>query len=167
MKIKKANRCDLHSVAEFLHNCWQSEYRQIISDDYLDAMSIDERYKGLLNRYDDKVWEFSMLIDGDKLIGATVYGKSFIDGYKEDGEISAIYLHSDYIGRGYGHFFFTKIEEELTEKGYTHFILDVLADNIRAIKFYLSHGYKIIENRHVQLGDKEYPLTVMRKEANL
>ena len=99
-----------------------------------------------------------------KLIGAAVFGKSFTDGYPNDGEVSAIYLHHNYIGKGYGHELFIKIEESLAEKGYINFVLDVLTDNICAVKFYQKHGYKKVDERSIKLGNIEYPLTVFRKK---
>jgi len=105
------------------------------------------------------------MYDKDKLIGASVFGKSFTDGYPDDGEISAIYLQHDYIGKGHGHALFTKIEEALSAKKYTHFVLDVLSENIRAVSFYQKHGYETVDDRSIKLGDRDYPLTVFRKKT--
>ena len=60
---------------------------------------------------------------------------------------------------------FTKAEEALAVKGYKLFALDVLSGNTRAIRFYLAHGYNIMAESSVKLGEKEYPLTIMRKSA--
>jgi ribosomal protein S18 acetylase RimI-like enzyme len=75
------------------------------------------------------------------LISAAVFGKSFTEGYEEDGEISAIYLREDYIGRGYGHRLYVDVEQVLAAKGYANYVLDVLSENQQAIQFYLSQCF--------------------------
>ena len=165
VEIKRAERDELYGVAVFLDECWKSEYRQIISDDYLDSIAADERYERLLERYDNGLSEFLIMTLDNNLIGVSVFGKSVIEHYENDGEISAIYLHHNYIGKGYGHFLFSEIEKTLHEKGFDYFILDVLSENKRALKFYLRHDYKVVDERLIKLGDTEYPLVVMRKSA--
>jgi len=163
IQIKQAGRDDLQDVAAFLDDCWQAEYRQIVSDDYLDTLSVDKRHKRLLARYDEGVSDFLMMMYSDKLIGVAVFGKSFVEGYEEDGEISAIYLHRDYIGKGLGHALFSKTEQRLAAKGYSHFVLDVLSANARAVSFYEKHDYTKEDDRSIKLGECEYPLTVFRR----
>ena len=163
MEIAEAKRDDIRAIASFLHACWQTEYRQIITADFLDTMSVDERHRRLLIRFDEGISDFLMMWDGAKMIGASVFGKSVTDGYPEDGEISAIYLHHDYIGQGYGHTLITEIEQRLSDSGYVDFVLDVLTDNIRAVDFYRRHDYEQVDIRSIQLGERDYSLTVFRK----
>jgi len=167
IQIKPATRDELYEIAAFLHDRWRAEYKGIIRDDFLDAMTIEERHKGLQSWFDNGIKSYLTMRCCGKLIGAAVFGKSFTDGYPDDGEISAIYLRHDYIGKGYGSELFTKTEEVLAANGYNHFVLDVLTDNSRAIKFYQKHGYKKVDGRNVTLGEHEYPLTVFRKENGI
>lgn len=161
IQIRYAGRDDIYRIAAFLNDCWKTAYRQIVSADYLDAMSIEERNKGLFKRFDEDASEFLMMFDGDELIGAAVFGKSFTEEYEEDGEVSAIYLRENYIGKGYGHQLYMNMEQALSAKGFTNYILDVLTDNARAIKFYLAHGYEKVADRYIRLDEIDYPLVVM------
>jgi len=166
MQIAPASRDELHEIAVFLHECWQAEYRGIVRDDFLDTMTVQARHAGLLGWFDAGNKGFLALRCCGRLVGAAVFGQSFTDGFSKDGEISAIYLHHNYIGKGYGRMLFAKTEAALAAQGYRHFVLDVLADNVRAMRFYQKHGYTKVGDAHVQLGDHVYPLVVFRKDAN-
>ena len=167
VQIKLAARDELYEVAVHLHNCWKAEYKGIVRDDFLDSMTIGERYMELQGRFDAGMTGYLIMRYCGELVGASVFGMSFTVGYPDDGEISAIYLRHDFIGKGFGHKLFAKTEEALADKGYRSYILDVLSDNSRAVKFYQKHGYETVDNRTVKLGNHEYPLTVLRKENKL
>ena len=167
IQIKPADRDELYEIAAFLHDSWKREYRGIVRDDFLDTMTVEERHQGLQGWFNDGIKSYLAMRCCGKLIGAAVFGKSFTDGYLDGGEISAIYLRYDYIGKGYGHELFTKIEDALVAKGYSNLILDVLADNLRAVRFYEKHGYTKMDDRSIKLGESEYPLTVFRKNISI
>jgi ribosomal protein S18 acetylase RimI-like enzyme len=163
VSIKIALRDDIYDIALFLDECWRAEYAQIVAAGDLDRMSVDERYEGLCHRYDERMSEFLMFRDDKGIGGAAVAGKSFTDGYPDDGEISAIYLRSDMVGKGMGHTLFAEAERCLRDQGCTNFVLDLLSDNTGALRFYHAHGYQIVGNNHVRIGAGDYPVTVMRK----
>ena len=166
-KIAPASREELYELAAFLDDCWRSAYSKIVSSDFLSAMKTDERHKKLLARFDEQISAFLVLRDKGVLIGVTVFGKSFTEDYLDDGEVSAIYLHPEYTGKGYGHKIMAQAEEALSAKGFDYFVLDVLSGNERAISFYKKQGYEIVAERSITLGDKDYPLTVFRKKNTL
>ena len=161
--ITRAERDELRDVAAFLHDSWKTEYSEIISPYYLGSMTVKERRERLLDRFDKGLSDFFTVRDGGRLIGSAVFGKSFTDSYPDDGEISAIYLHRDYIGKRYGSALLLKIEEALSSKGYTYFVLDVLTANTRAVSFYQRHGYVKVLDTSIKLGAHSYPLSVFRK----
>jgi len=163
--IRYAGRNELNEIAALIHDSWQAEYRQIVSDDFLDTMSVAERHERLLKRFDEGASDFMVMLHECVLIGASVFGKSFTEGYENDGEISAIYLRHDFIGKGYGHTFFVRVEQELIEKGYDYLVVDLLEGNARAYDFYISHGYERVADRHHRIGENDYPLAVLRKKA--
>jgi ribosomal protein S18 acetylase RimI-like enzyme len=154
---------NVYEIAVLIDSSWRAVYESIIADDYLNNMSVDARAAGLQARYDNGQSEFLVMRDDGVLMGACVYGKSFTEGYPDDGEVSAIYFRSDYIGKGHGHALFTEAEKRLAEKGYSHIVLDVLSSNGRALNFYSAHSYEAVKDATVRLGDIDYPLTVFRK----
>jgi ribosomal protein S18 acetylase RimI-like enzyme len=163
--IEYARRDELYEVAVFLDACWRAEYGKIVAADFLGDMSVEARHEKLLERFDNEQSRFLVLRAGDEMAGASVFGKSLMEGYEDDGEISAIYLRHDYIGKGYGHLLFSKIEQALSLAGYENIMLDVLSQNSRAVSFYEKHGYTRVADRFVKLGEKEYPLAVYRKSC--
>jgi ribosomal-protein-alanine N-acetyltransferase len=163
VQIKPAARDELYEIAAFLHDTWRAEYRSIVSDDFLDSMTIEARFGRLQELFDEGSKDFFTMRCCGELIGAAAYGTSATGGYPDDGEITAIYLRHDFIGKGYGHDLMVKIEEALAAAGYSHFVLDVLSANARAIEFYKKHDYKNVDEQSVTLGNREYPLTIFRK----
>ena len=163
IEIRNAQLDDVYQIAAFLDDCWKVSYRNILSDEYLDGLNVKARYAVLHKRYTKGFSDFQMMHMGTKLIGIAIFGKSFTEGYEDDGEISALYLIEDYIGNGFGHHFLKLIEQALKKKRYRSYILDVLTENARAIRFYQAHGYIIVDNRSIRLNNSDYPLTIMRK----
>lgn len=163
MNMRHAGRDELRTCAVFLDDCWRDAYRHILPEEYLRNMSPERRHENFIKQYDTDSAEFLVMTDDERLIGVAVYGKSITEGFEDDGEISAIYLHKDYIGKGYGHDLFVKTEQLLGDKGYTHFVVDVFTDNKRAVEFYIKHGYDKVAERTIRLGENDYPLLVLRK----
>ena len=161
--ITAAKRDEIYEIATFLNTCWRAAYCEIISSEYLNALSDDDRCEKLLKRFDEKTSDFLVLRVSNELVGVAIFGKSYTEGYLDDGEISAIYIRQDCIGRRYGSAIFAEAERLLSEKGHTNIVVDVLKDNNRAIIFYQKHGYKIVAERSIDLGGIDYPLTILRK----
>lgn len=49
--IRKAKVEDLRGVAKIVVNGWQTAYKGIVDDEYLDNLSIDEKYQKMLKNY--------------------------------------------------------------------------------------------------------------------
>ena len=63
IRIRKTRRDELYNIAVFLDDCWQEVYRHIVSDDFLDTMSADERHERLIKRHDEGASDFFMMVD--------------------------------------------------------------------------------------------------------
>jgi ribosomal protein S18 acetylase RimI-like enzyme len=164
MEIRYAQRGELLEAAALVNESWRWAYKNIIDAQYLANSSLEARHKRFLKGYDGGRRSL-LLFDGGALLGFCGFGKSITPGYPDDGEVSAIYLREDAVGRGYGHALMTRAEEELHAQGYQNLVLDVLSQNTRAIKFYLAHGYVKVGDRVHTWGEREYPLDIMRKSA--
>ena len=147
----------------FVHaESWKTAYRGIVDNDYLDSLKTDHWVEYLTNGLNgDEV--FSMvLLENQDIVGASILRKS-----EKQGEIHivSLYLMPDKIGKGYGHRFYCEIENEIKSLGYTKCTLDVLANNKRAISFYMAHGYIDSGTEETTvLGSKEYPYRTFNKK---
>jgi len=164
MEIRYGKRRDLKKAAVLLNESWRWAYKDIIDAAYLASMSDRGRHKKLLKGYRSGKRPL-LLFDNGELLGFCGFGASQTPGYPDDGEIGAIYLREDAVGKGYGHALFIKAEEALYAQSYQNLVLDVLSENARAIKFYCAHGYVKVADRKHSWGGREYPLDIMRKEA--
>jgi len=162
MEIRHARRDELREAAALVNNSWQWAYRDILDANYLANISVDERHERALERFDEGDRPI-LLFDNGELLGYCRFGKSQTPGYPDDGEVTAIYLREDAVGKGYGHAMLTRAEDDLRAQGYRTLVLDVLSQNTRAIAFYLAHGYVKVADRKHSWGDREYHLDIMRK----
>jgi len=78
IKITSATRDEILEIAAFLDECWKVEYRGIVAPDFLGDLSVEERHKKLLGRFDEGTSAFLIMRDGEKMIGASVFGKSLL-----------------------------------------------------------------------------------------
>jgi len=162
MTIRPAKRNELRAVAAFLNASWRSAYQSILDPEYLATLDDEVRYQGWLSYYDNGARPV-LLLEQDELLGVCDFGPSQTPGFPDDGEVAAIYIREDAIGKGYGHALLIYAEEALRAQGYAHLVLDVLSENERAIKFYQAYGYTKAGERNFSRAGKDYPLDIMRK----
>jgi len=162
MIIRPARREELREAAALLNESWRVAYQHILDADFLESLTDDDRHKRLLEGY-EKGARPLLLHDNGELLGFCRFGPSQTPGYPDDGEVAAIYIREDAVGRGFGHALLLHAEEALSQQGYEHLVLDVLSKNERAIKFYRAHGYKKVGERIFTRGGIDYPLDIMRK----
>jgi len=152
---------DVKNISHVLASSWKTAYRGIVHDDYLDALKCDRWVEflttGLSN---DNI--FSMVIENEnEIIGAAILSKT---EKEREVNLRAFYLLPDKIGQGFGHEFYSAIEAELRRRGFLNCIVDVLANNARAIRFYKAHGFLDTGEEIVAiLGERNYTCKVFEK----
>lgn len=135
---------DFGRVSEQIAVSYVSAYRGFMNDSYLDSLSADH-WCSILH---DSIGRGDTCIvaeRGETIVGSTVFGT--VDGV--DGlcaEWHAFYLLPEYTGRGIGHLFYQSIEKEMIKLGCSTCMLEVLSNNERAIRFYLSHGFMKVDD---------------------
>lgn len=140
--IREATMADAREIARIHVEAWRCAYRGIVSDAYLDAMSVDRRqarWVGVLCESDGGI---VVLETNDGIVGWASYGKSRDADDVAAGEIYGIYLQASHWRRGFGRQLMAHAEGELAAAGVSDATLWVLAQNGPARRFYEALGYR-------------------------
>jgi len=162
--VRPADNDDVYAVSKLFAASWKYAYTGIVNSEYLCALS-DEHWISFLQMglYEQKIDCLIVEKDGE-IVGASVSRKSLIDQFPDDGELVCLYLLPEQIGKGIGHILLTAVEDLLRNKGYSHYIVDVLTENQRAKDFYKAHGFEQMEFiAKTVLGSQELECNLMRK----
>ena len=142
INIQKALPKDAHKYAVNHIDCWRAAYRGIISDEYLDNMSVEqmtESNKQILS--DPGIYECYYAEQNGKMIGRLVICDSRDKDKPNAGEIAAMYLLEAFWDKGYGRKMMDFSLAELKGKGHGEVLLWVLEANSRGRNFYEKCGF--------------------------
>ncbi len=133
--IKKMETDDEINGKAYVHwKAWHEAYMGLVSQDYLDRLTL-ERCKKMAHRWTDGIL---VAKDDGRVIGFAGYGDRG-DEAPEIGEVFAMYVLSEYYGKGIGQMLMEAALEQM--KGYRQICLWVLKENRRAIRFYEKCGF--------------------------
>ncbi|MCY7733658.1 GNAT family N-acetyltransferase [Bacillus safensis] len=133
MKVRPAVHQDIPKIAEIHVKSWQTTYQGIISQEYLDGLTIEEREESWRRRPLEGTF---VAEDEDGVFGFASFGKQRDERYSTyDGELYAIYLLQQKQKSGAGIALIAKGVEYLIEKGYQKLMLWVFEQN-SAKQFY-------------------------------
>ena len=136
---------DCDRVAEIRVRGWQSAYRGLIPQSYLDAMSMArdaERHRTRFAQGDGSVVNLVAERDGE-VMGWACHGP-YRDGEVRttDAELYAVYVDPRRYGTGIGHALLLEALWNRTALGHDRMYLWVLKDNTRARRFYERAGFE-------------------------
>jgi ribosomal protein S18 acetylase RimI-like enzyme len=165
MIVRSARLEDALPIATIHVDAWRVAYRGIVPDEYLHALSIDQRHAGWrqILAGGESVWVGE---DGDKIVGWISAAQTRdVDASQWTGEIWAVYIAPDHWRQGAGRALCEAAEQELRRQGFTDVTLWVLKDNERALRFYESIGFVLddCEDRIIERGGKALREVRMRK----
>ena len=142
--IRKAlpEDADIYTVCHI--SCFQSAYKGIVPDEYLDNMSAEkeqrfERYKKTLTDPGD--CEYYCVMHEERMIGWLIINKSHDEDKTGICEIWAIYLMEEFWGKGYGKEMLDFAINELKRVEPKEIFLWVFEENNRARRFYEKYGF--------------------------
>jgi GNAT superfamily N-acetyltransferase len=143
MVIRPAEPADAMAVARVHVRTWQTAYRTLIPDSYLDSVRPEERAE----RYDfatrDPLKPHTVVAaDGDAILGFATTAPSRDPDLPEHGELCALYVDPAQWGRGIGVALISAARARLGELGFRKALLWVLAGNVRAVRFYEIDGWR-------------------------
>jgi GNAT superfamily N-acetyltransferase len=123
---------------------WQSAYRGVMPDAYLDALSAEERsetWRRILGRHDGSPVLVAVL-DGQVVGFATVGAERTEDEPTTSGELYAMNIDPDVWGRGIGRALLHHATDELVRLGFPDAVLWVVPENQRARALYQADGWR-------------------------
>lgn len=144
MTVRLAKASDAKGIAEVHIASWQSAYRGIFPDSYLDNLSVERSgsfWEKEITEGKNHILVFEL---ETQIIGFAAFGASRDDDVDQTivGEIYAIYFDLPWWGKGYGSVLCQEAVGTLRNQGFSEVSLWVLAENSRAKKFYIKMGFK-------------------------
>jgi len=145
-RIRPAELLDSEGIARVHTRSWQSAYRGLLPDEWLDALRWEDRkvrWDAILSTTTrGKV--FVAHNDMGKILGFASIGASRDDDIDQDKvhELYAIYLSPEYWGQGLGAALLYAAIKEVPDTA-IRMELWVLEDNRRGRRFYENHGFSL------------------------
>jgi len=144
--VRRARGDDAAALATVHVRTWQEAYPGLVPQDYLDALSVDERTAHWVQLLVETHWPrrgtFVLEEEGDVLGFALVRPSEDEDvGEGRVGEVAALYVRAAAWGRGGGRALLQAALTEFGAAGFDAATLWVLATNARARRFYERCGW--------------------------
>lgn len=156
MIIRKARLKDASAIAQVHVDSWQTTYRGILPNDYIQKQSYKKREnswkKGLVLSTQENTDYFVFVAENSagKIIGF-IDGGLFRNNSIHKGEIYALYILDAYQRQGIGRKLVQKIAFQFNRLDLNSILVWVLADN-PATKFYQALGGKQVAQKTVDLN---------------
>lgn len=147
VRIREMVLSDCERVAEIRVRGWQSAYRGLMPEAYLDALSVAEdaaRRRERFGRGGGAIVNLVAERNGE-VVGWACHGPYRDDEARGDGvgaaELYAIYVDPERVGTGVGRALLTESIARCTDAGHERLLLWVLEGNTRARRFYAQAGF--------------------------
>ncbi|MBO4626495.1 MAG: GNAT family N-acetyltransferase [Lachnospiraceae bacterium] len=114
---------------------WHEAYADIVDPQYLEKLTLEKCESIAMTWRENNV----IALDGGSVIGFACYGPCRDEDLVNAGEVSAIYILSEYYGQGIGCRLMQEAMAELADSN--SIVVWVLAENARAIRFYERCGF--------------------------
>lgn len=150
MMIRRAREEDVMQIAEILVEDWQTAYRGIMDDDFLDSLNPGQRYQIEIRRYE----KYTVAVENDEVLGYA--WNEITEDEAADCEIIALYVRYSKRNRGIGKALMQNSMESFRKAGKKSMIVWCLRDNHESQKFYEKMGGKAYKDGTHRWGDRDY-----------
>jgi ribosomal protein S18 acetylase RimI-like enzyme len=167
MDIRRATPDDAGAMASLHVAAWQTAYRGLVPDAFLDGLVVDRRAQRIRESLSAQAEETYLAEQEGNLLGMLTIGACRDEDVDPaiTGEIWGIYLAPQHWRQGIGSVLCRYCERLLSERGYQVATLWVFAGNERARRFYEAMGYTA--DGASQVRDFGVPLEVVRYQKFL
>ena len=152
--IRQPTLDDAFAIARVHAESWQTVYRGIVPDEFLDSIEVDvwaERHRR--NMAEDPVEFVSYVAEiENEIVGWALGGPNRETSTEFSCELYTIYLLPNYLQRGIGRRLMGAVAESLVGSGSGSMLVWVLAKNWAARKFYEALGGIYLGGRTITIG---------------
>jgi ribosomal protein S18 acetylase RimI-like enzyme len=145
VQLRGARPGDEAAIAEVHVRSWQAAYRGLIPDDYLDALSIEDRtevWRRIIDESTEPGNGCIVVEEGGRVVGFAHLCPGRDEGADPGtGELTTIYLLNEHRHRGLGRALLERAIAQLSEAGFDVATLWVLGTNLAAQRFYEAAGW--------------------------
>lgn len=158
IRIRTATINDAEKVAKIKIEGWQTAYRGIIDDEFLDNMNLNEEIEKRKNNIEDGV-DIIVAELNNEVVGFCLYRNYIKDPemyHNANCEISSLYVKSSLKRNGIGTKLMQHVIQKLQNQGKTQMILGCLKENYPSRTFYERMGGKLLKIEKITFGNNEY-----------
>lgn len=153
--IDHGSLTDCRALAQMHVDAWLAGYVGILSDDFLAALSVDQR-ETMWREAVDHGWPVLLVARVDGVVtGWVAFGASRDEGAPADrGEVWAIYVAPAASSSGLGRKLLMSAMRAMAQHGNREASLWVMRDNVRAVRFYSRTGMieEPASEKYLELG---------------
>jgi ribosomal protein S18 acetylase RimI-like enzyme len=152
-RFRKANLKDSTGLAYVHVHSWRTTYEGIVSHEYLQSLSIEEREQKWVQILSGSHHTYVCEVDDGKIVGFVSFGKERSGEF--EGELYAIYLLEEYQGKGIGKELFGIAATGLKKQGYNSMWVWVLKEN-PSKHFYYALKPTLIKEEILTIGGESH-----------
>jgi GNAT superfamily N-acetyltransferase len=142
MLLRPAQPEDALTVARVHVRSWQAAYRTLLPNDYLDQLRPEDRAPHYDFATHDPQKPYTIVAaEQEHIYGFATTAPSRDADNPDHGELFALYVDPAHWGHGIGVALVTAARAHLTQAGFQHALLWMLAGNVRAERFYRHDGW--------------------------
>lgn len=151
--IRQATENDAKNIAKIIVSGWQTTYRGIVSNEFLDNMSVEKMTESWIKniKTQDENNNICVYEDENNILGVIRFGKA--DNLQsENGEIHILYVKPEFKKQGIGTKLVKYAKEKLIKQKYKKMEIWCARENKSSIEFYKKMGGKLRNNRVAEIN---------------
>ncbi len=155
--IRKAVKSDGYNIAKLIVSGWQTAYKGLVDDEFLNNMSVDFMAEKWANNIETQNSDNNIYVyeENHQILGIIRFGKPDNASSKYNSEIHVLYVKPTLKRNGIGTKLFEFATEHFIKNNTTNMIIWCLKGNIPTIKFYEKMGGKIVATRKAVINNIE------------